>query len=158
MALVFFVALVSDCHLLFTERSLGMDELIARIAANVGIDESLAKTAVGIILKFLNKDGPADKVAPLLDALPGARELLAAQPGKESSGGGLLGGIGSLLGGLGGGMGAMAALSEMSSAGLDMDQVKGVTEEVVGFAKEKAGADIVDEVIASIPGLSQIAS
>lgn len=135
-----------------------MDELFARIIANVGIDADVAKKAVGIILSFLNKDGPAEQVGSLLDALPGARDLLAEHDSADTGGGGLLGGLGNALGGLGGGMGAMAALNEMTSAGLNLDQVKGVTEEVIGFAKEKAGADVVDEVIASIPGLSQYAS
>lgn len=135
-----------------------MDELIARIISNVGIDEDVAKKAVGIILSFLDKDGPSDQVGTLLDALPGARDLLAAHDGEQSGGGGLLGGLGNMLGGMGGGMGAMAALSQMTSAGLELDQVKGVTEEVIGYAKEKAGADVVDEVIAAIPGLNQYAS
>ena len=134
-----------------------MDELIARIVASVGIDEDIARNAVGIILKFLDKDGPSEQAGALIDALPGARQLLEAASQSDDSGGGLMGGLGNMLGGLGGGMGAMAALNELTSAGLDMDQVKGVTSEVVGFAREKAGADLVDEVISSIPGLGQIA-
>ncbi len=49
-----------------------MDELIARLVADVGIDRATAETAVGIILDFLVKKGPADKVQPLLTKLPGA--------------------------------------------------------------------------------------
>ena len=43
-----------------------MDELIARLVADIGIDRAAAEKAVGIILDFLVKEGPADKVQPLL--------------------------------------------------------------------------------------------
>ena len=47
-----------------------MDELIARLVADVGIDRAAAEKAVGIILDFLVKEGPADKVQPLLGQAP----------------------------------------------------------------------------------------
>ena len=50
----------------------------------------------------------------------------------------------------------MAALNELTSAGLDMGQVQTVAKELVGYAKEKAGDEVVDEVISQIPGLSQV--
>ncbi|PLX39017.1 MAG: hypothetical protein C0606_00265 [Hyphomicrobiales bacterium] len=130
-----------------------MEELISRIVANVGIDEELAKKAVGIILNFLTKEGSEGTVAEMIKAIPGAQELIDAQAGEKKSGG-LLGALGSL----GGGLGAMGALNQLTDAGLDMDQVKGVTDEVVGMAREKAGPDVVDEVIGSIPGLGQFIS
>jgi hypothetical protein len=55
-----------------------MNELIARLVANVGIDQAAAEKSVGIILDFLKKEGPADKVQALIDKLPGAEALLAA--------------------------------------------------------------------------------
>ncbi|MCB1493682.1 MAG: DUF2267 domain-containing protein [Rhodobiaceae bacterium] len=124
-----------------------MNELISRIASSAGIDEELAQKAVGIILNFLNKEGPDGPMQKILDAIPGARDMVA-EAGQESSSGGL-------LGGLLGGMGAMGAMNELNSAGLGMGQIQSVTKELVGFAKEKAGPDTVDEVISSIPGLSQ---
>ncbi len=128
-----------------------MEELINRIVAASGVGEEQAREAIAIILKFLNKDGPQEQMQQIFDALPGARELVAEREGK--GGGGLLGGLGSMMGG---GMGAMAALNELTSAGLDMGEVQSVTKELVAFAKEKAGDDVVDEVISQIPGLSQV--
>ena len=49
----------------------------------------------------------------------------------------------------------MAVGSQLMSAGLDMGQIKNVASEVLGFAREKVGSDKVDEIIASVPGLSQ---
>ena len=47
-----------------------MEELVARLVAEVGIDRVAAEKAVGIIFDFLAKEGPADKVQPLLAQLP----------------------------------------------------------------------------------------
>lgn len=134
-----------------------MDELIARIVAKVGIDEATAREAVAIILRFIEKDGDTEKVAPLIDAIPGSREFLAEHATGEEQQSGLFGGLGNMLGGLGGAMGAMAALNQLTSAGLDIDQVKGTAGEIVTFAKEKTDPQQVDAAISSIPGLSQIA-
>lgn len=127
-----------------------MEELIGRIVSNVGIDENLAQTAVGMILGFLQSEGPADKVGELMGAIPGAEDLIAS---AGEGGGGIMGAVGGLMGG--GGGGAMALMGQLTGAGLGMGDVQGVASEVVGFAKEKAGEDTVTEVISAIPGLSQ---
>ena len=129
-----------------------MEELINRIMTAAGIEENIATQAVGIILGFLNKEGPEDKMQLIFDALPGAKALVDARE-EAGGGGGLLGGLGSMMGG---GMGAMAALNELNNAGLDMDGVQSVAKELISYAKEKAGDDVVDEVVSQIPGLSQI--
>jgi hypothetical protein len=118
-----------------------MDELIARLVANVGVDQETAGKAVGIILDFLRKEGPADKVQMLINLLPGAEALLQAQ---QSAGGGLF-----AMGGI------MGAGTKMMGAGLSMGQVQGVTREVIAFAREKVGEDTIGEIVGAIPGLSQ---
>lgn len=123
-----------------------MDDLIANISNNVGIDAATARKAVGIILNFIAKDGPQDLVNQALDEMPGARELMAEEGGGD----------GGLLGGIVGTMGAMGALTQLTSLGLDMGQVTGVTGEVIDYAKERAGEDVVDDIVGSIPGLNQV--
>lgn len=118
-----------------------MNELIARLVANVGIDQAAAEKSVGIILDFLKKEGPPDKVQTLIDKLPGAEALLAAQAADS---GGMF-----AMGGL------MGAGTKMMGAGLSMGQVQGVTKEVIAYAREKAGEDTIGEIVGSIPGLSQ---
>lgn len=118
-----------------------MNELIARLVANVGIDQAAAEKSVGIILDFLKKEGPPDKVQTLIDKLPGTEALLAAQAADS---GGMF-----AMGGL------MGAGTKMMGAGLSMGQVQGVTKEVIAYAREKAGEDTIGEIVGSIPGLSQ---
>jgi hypothetical protein len=120
-----------------------MDELIGRLVADVGIDRTTAEKAVGIILDFLAKEGPADKVQPLLAKLPGAEALMQK---AASEGGDLMGGM---MGGV------MGAGMRMMSAGLSMGQVQSVTRAVIAYTREKAGEDAVGEIVAAIPGLAQ---
>lgn len=126
-----------------------MEELINRICAKAGIGEDTARQAVAIILRFLHKDGPTEKVDQVIDAIPDARDLVDEAEGKKS--GGLLGGLAAMTG-----MGAMGALNELTNIGLSMGEVQTVTREVVAYAKEKVGEDLVDDIIDSIPGLSQV--
>jgi hypothetical protein len=118
-----------------------MDELVGRLVAELGIDRQVAEQAVGIILAFLIKEGPADKVKPLIDAIPGAEEAASAAPsGGVFSMGGIMG-VGTQLMGL----------------GLGMGEVQDVARTLLGYAREKAGEDAVGELVAAIPGLSQFA-
>ena len=120
-----------------------MDELIARLVANVGVDRATTEKAVGIILDFLSKEGPPDKVQTLIDKLPGARALLQAEQ-ASGSGGGMFS-----MGGI------MGAGTRMMSAGLSMGQVQSVTKEVIAFSREKVGEEAIGEIVGAIPGLSQ---
>jgi hypothetical protein len=124
-----------------------MDELIGRLVADTGIDRAAAEKAVGIILDFLVKEGPADKVRPLLAKLPGA-EALRQKAASESADG-----LGASANGAMGGV--MGAGMRMMSAGLSMGQVQSVAREVLAYAREKAGADTIGEIGAAIPGLAQ---
>jgi hypothetical protein len=118
-----------------------MDELVARLIANIGVDQTTAQKAVAIILDFLLKEGPPNKVKALVDKLPGAAALMAAQ-GGAADGGFAMGGL-------------MGAGTKLMSAGLSMAQVQGITRETIAFAREKAGDDAVGEIVGVIPGLSQ---
>jgi hypothetical protein len=120
-----------------------MDELIDRLVAKTGVERPVAQKAVGIILDFLVKEGPADKVQELIAQMPGADALLQSAQGEESPG---------FFGGMGGIMGAG---NRLMAAGLSMGQVQGVTREVVAYAREKAGEDTLGEIVGAIPGLSQ---
>ena len=121
-----------------------MDELIERVVANVGVDRSTAEKAIGIILDFLRKEGPTEKVDALIAQMPGADALVAAASEQASGGGGMFG-----MGGI------MAAANRLMAAGLSMGQVQKVTQEVVAYTREKAGEDSVGEIVGAIPGLSQ---
>jgi len=116
----------------------GMDELLDRLVAKVGVDRGVAEKAVGIILAFLLKEGPSDKVQALIDQMPGAEVAVRA----ASEGGFGMGGV-------------MGVGTKLMAAGLSMNQMQGVTGELLASAREKVGEDTVGEIVGSIPGLGQ---
>ena len=122
-----------------------MQEMIDRVAAAAGIDATTAEQAVGMILAFLQKDGPTDQVEMRLAALPGAADLAAAHAG---------GGGGGIMGMFGGG-GLMGLAGQLSGLGLGMGEMQSVGREVFTIGRELAGEDIVGEIAGAIPGLGQ---
>jgi hypothetical protein len=126
-----------------------MQELITRIASKTGLDPSKAERGVGIMLSLVKTQGNQAKMAEMFAKLPGAEELALKHGGDGAGGGGLLAKLG------GGAMGGpLAAVAKLASAGINMDQMKVLGTETLGYAKEKAGDDLVRQVASSIPGVS----
>jgi hypothetical protein len=121
-----------------------MDELIDRIVAHVGVDRSVAKKAFGIILDFLLKKGPSDKVQSLVDGLQDA-DAAVHTARADGDAGGMFGGMD----------GVMGVGSRLMGAVLGMQQVRGVTGEVIAYTREKASNEVVEEIVGAIPGLGQ---
>ncbi|MHB2169747.1 DUF2267 domain-containing protein [Alsobacter sp. R-9] len=125
-----------------------MDELIAKIADVTGLDPATARQAVGIVLAFLQKEAPADDIAALFAAMPGAAEVAAeASPG----GGGIMGAIGGFM--PGGGL--MALAGQLTSAGLSMDQMQDLGRTLFAHGREAAGEDVMGSIVGAVPGLGQ---
>ncbi|MDF1608475.1 DUF2780 domain-containing protein [Hoeflea sp. YIM 152468] len=116
-----------------------MNDLVSRIVANVGIDADTAEKAIGSILAFLQSEGPADKVAEMMASVPGSDDLMAKAPaaGMLSMGG------------------VMGLGSKLMGMGLGMGEISQVAKETIGYARENGAGDSIDEIVASIPGLSQ---
>jgi hypothetical protein len=116
-----------------------MDELLDRLVNNVGVDRSVAESSVGIILAFLLKEGPSDKVQALIDRMPGAQAAAQAFAGAEGAG---MGGV-------------MGVGTKLMAAGLGMTEIQAVTREIMAHARETIGEDAVGEIVGTIPGLGQ---
>jgi len=129
-----------------------MNEIVDQIASKAGIAPDVAEKAVGMMLGFLQREAPDGPIAHMIESIPGASDLVAQYNGAETGGGGLLGGLMNALGAGGGIMGLGQALM---SEGLGMGEISSLAKETIAVAREHAGDGIVDEVVASIPGLSQ---
>jgi hypothetical protein len=103
----------------------------------VGVDRTAAAIAVGIILQFCRRKGPADKAKALLDKFGRCGNRGGTARFRRYVGGGIIAG------------------SRMMAAGLSMGQVQAVTRETIAYAREKAGEDAVGEIVGAIPGLGQ---
>ena len=111
-----------------------MDELTAKIAAQCGVDMETARTAAIIILKFIAGAGPPDATQRLIEALPGAREEMAASSA-------------------GGGIGLIGTFNDLSAAGLSIEQIQAAAHSLGDVARDKVGGETVDAIIGSVPGL-----
>lgn len=131
-----------------------MEEIIARVAGAAGIDTELASKAVGMILGFLQKEGPPDAMGQMLGAMPGAEDLIAQAQGG-GGGGGLMGMVGGLMGGMGGGGGVMGLGAQLMGAGLGMGEIQTVGRELFAIGRENVGEEVMGQIIGKIPGLSQ---
>ena len=121
-----------------------MNELVQQVADQVGLDAGTAEKAIGMMLAFLKKEADAGAIDKMLAAIPGAADLASAQ---EGGGGGLLG---NLLGG-----GIMGLGQQLMGAGLGMGEITGLAKATIQIARQYAGDEIVDQVVASVPGLGQ---
>jgi hypothetical protein len=128
-----------------------MEELIGRITGTTGLDPATAQKAIGLILAFLQREGPPEQVSQLFAALPGAEDLLAqsGDGGPGATGGGFMG----MMSGMGGGV--MELGSKLMSAGVSMGQMQPLGRELFAYGREKAGEDVMGPIVGSVPGLTQ---
>lgn len=129
-----------------------MHVLIDRIVKKTALTEDQAKTAVGVILNFVSKNASGDDMNALMEAFPAAKNFLNAEETRENAG--LLGGLASRMSSS---VGMLAALNELTSEGLSMAQIQAVARETITLAKERIGDERVNEIVAKVPGLKQIA-
>ena len=133
-----------------------MDNLIARVATAADLSPDVARKAVALIGDFIQREAPEEAVKDLFEKAPAFPSIIASstQTGGEGMGVGLKGLMGVSSGAMGGG-GLMALGSELLSLGLGMEQIQTVGKEVFAYARETAGDQVVGEISAAIPGLSQ---
>lgn len=128
-----------------------MNDIVTQIADKVGIEPALAEKALGMMLGFLQREADDSAVAKMIEAIPGGAELVAKFNGEGTGGGGMLGGLMSALGG----GGVMGLGQQLMAQGLGMGEITGLARETIAIAKQHAGEEVVDQVVASVPGLSQ---
>src|SRR3954454_20165032 len=119
-----------------------MDQLVEQLAAKAGIDKAVAEKSVGIMLGFLRKEGPSDKVQALIDRIPGAADAVDASASSA--------GLGALMGG-----GLMAVGSRLVALGLGISEIQNAARELVSLGRDRIGAEQMGEIIAGTPGLKQ---
>ncbi|WP_114945545.1 DUF2267 domain-containing protein [Microvirga calopogonii] len=124
-----------------------MEELIARVTQKTGLDQATAHKAIGLILGYLQKEGPQAEVNQLIETLPGAQD--AIEQSKTGASGGLMGMVGSMGGGV------MALGGQLMGIGVSMGQMQPLGKELFAYGREKAGEDTMGTIMGSIPGLSQ---
>ncbi len=122
-------------------------------AGGLGISTDDAGAATGGLLKLIMDKVSEQDAASLMQAVPGASELLSTS--RNPSGGGMLGGLMSSAGKLVGGK-AGAALGVMSifkNANLDGTQAASFSRMFFDMVSKNAGPDLVSRILGQIPDL-----
>lgn len=133
-----------------------MDELIKQLTAQVGVDSATANQAVGTVMALLKKEGGSDLFGKIAAAIPGAQAAADATPAPTdaSGGAGLLGSVVGMLGGSAGKGFALAAA--LKALGIREDKLPSFANILLNFLKEKAGPDVVNQLIAKLPMLKSL--
>ena len=135
-----------------------MEEFIQLATEKLGVSEESVKSAMGAILGLVQKNADGDDFQQLLDKLPGVEGLLSssgqADSSEEGSGGllsGLMRGVGSVIGGKVGD--ALGAASVLNESGLGLGHLGSLVTMFTEFARERVGSELVDKLLANVPGL-----
>jgi hypothetical protein len=128
-----------------------MEELVAQLSAKIGVSPDVATQAIGAVLAFLEREGPADAVAKLVDSIKGAREVTNEAMNAQS--GGFMGMLAGMVGHVGGGIAGLGG--QLMALGLDLGQIQAIGKELFAFAEKEAGPEVVGKIVAEIPELQQ---
>lgn len=126
-----------------------MQEIIELVSTKLGVSETVARDGIKILLKFAQKQIPAEDFQKLIDKLPGAADLLAEATAAGAAPNGLFGSLSGLLGGQAGA--AAQALSELQAAGIEPSRIAPFMQTFVDKTREVAGPDGVDLIVKNIP-------
>ncbi|MGJ4856753.1 DUF2780 domain-containing protein [Labrys sp. KB_33_2] len=128
-----------------------MEELVAQLGAKIGVSPEVATQAIGAVLAFLEREGPADAVSKLVDSIRGAREVTNEAMNAQS--GGFMGMLAGMVGHVGGGIAGLGG--QLMALGLDLNQIQTIGKELFAYAEKEAGPEVVGKIVAEIPELGQ---
>lgn len=124
-----------------------MEAFLNLVQQEIGIDETVAKLAVGHVLAFLQNECSEGALTEFFDKVPGAKALIELVEREPTISGGVLGGLFS--------SGVMGLASKLNTLGLDMDQIQKLAREIFKYAETILGKEKVEIITDAIPGLSQ---
>jgi hypothetical protein len=132
-----------------------MDQIIRTLSAKLGLPEVVVRQGVGILLNFLKQKAAGTEFEKFAAMLPGSADVMNAAPAEGGGGllGGLLGAAGGLLGGQAGDLAKV--VGSLQGAGISPDKAAPFAGEFFEQAKAVAGPELVSQILASVPGLSE---
>ena len=136
-----------------------MDELIEQLTSKLGIDASTAKAVTGKTMKALKDNVGGDVFSKISSAIPGVGDLISqfGESSSQQSAGGssmlgkLAGMASSMLGSKAGG--GLELGSMLAEAGLEPEKLGSFLTMIMDFIKDKAGTEVVDQVLEKFPML-----
>lgn len=130
-----------------------MNEFVQRAVSRLGVDETSANRAARSVMALLSESMPDEGFECLARSIPGAADAAApiGEPPRVST----------VFGGFSGGLlgqtnadGTMDALAEIVLSGIEAGDVAPFVELLFGFVREKAGDEVLDQVLDAVPELA----
>ena len=139
-----------------------MDELIKQLTGKFGVDASTATNLTAKTMEVVKENVGSELFSKISAAVPGLGDMLAGDaegaPSKPASSGGLMGMVTGLATSfLGKKAGSGLELGNiLANAGISSDKLGGFLETIVEFIREKAGNEIVEQVLEKVPMLKAL--
>ncbi|QGM99083.1 hypothetical protein [Methylocystis parvus] len=131
-----------------------MEELSRRVVEATSLEPSIAKAAIGHVLRFLRDEVPDGHVGEFIDKMPGARQAVAAA--QASSDGGVTQAIEGMTSFMGHGRADLNILvGKLANLGLTQAQSERLIEETLLRAESLIGAEGVARIKSLLPALAQ---
>lgn len=137
-----------------------MSDFISNLASQAGINSGMAEHGTGALLASLKGNVSADVFSSMLGGIPNASSLMNGfetlkKKSPASSDSPLMNVAGSLLGGQS--KAAASLLSNFSTAGFSVDNLKTFLPVIMGLLKSQLSDDVMKQVESNVPGLSVLA-
>ena len=136
-----------------------IEELVQKAATHAGLSPDQSRSALSGALFLIDKHGDPAKVTALFDAIPGAADMAKAGAVLTAGkGGGLMAGLMAKAGGSSGAAmsDAMAMNQQLTRQGVTISDMQKILPLAMTWVREKTGADLLRDVLASIPGLGPL--
>jgi hypothetical protein len=138
-----------------------MSDSANALSTETGVSTDLAHKGLGAILSFLKQHLGEDTFERIQAAIPDASNFLnrfESSP-ESANGGGLLGSLTGLAAKfLGGGAGEAGKLLEsFSKLGFKPEQIEAFLPKALEFIKSHLPADLIQQIMAKLPALAQLA-
>lgn len=131
-----------------------MEELSRRVVEKTSLEPSIAKAAIGHVLRFLRDEVPDGHVAAFIDKMPGARQAVAAA--QASGDGGVTQAIEGMTSFMGHGRANLNILvGKLANLGLSETQSENLIEETLMRAESLIGEAGVARIRTLLPSLAQ---
>lgn len=126
-----------------------MQDLIKRVSLATGMSGGRAAYGATILMTFIAREISPAMMEKIYEAVPGARDMVAAEGGGGSHG--LLGGLTDMSSS----SGDIGALSFMDTAGFSVVETQKVAAEIMDVLRDSVDADVLRAVHDCMPGLAR---
>jgi len=131
-----------------------IQDFIQSAAQSLGVSGDVTERATGGLLSYIKGKADGGEYQRLISSIPGADALAPKGSGAASTFGSLVGKLGGKLGGNLGSAASVVGIFDRS--GLDPAKAGQLVTMFFGFAKDKAGGELIDQILGKAPEVKKL--